>query len=161
MIEHNILVAAKYYSEISAQRLSQLLDLSLDDVSGTSLSMTRLLSCVHKLNLTGPGTLCSPGEQRGKEGGGQHRNQRHCVALKPNGKEGGGAAQDQSSRGGKREREAKGEDEQEECSLQNMGKGKGKEGQACAHLILIAAANAMLHQMPNGSGFKPLPAACL
>jgi len=35
VIEHNVLVVAKYYAEITTLRLSQLLDLNLDDVSGS------------------------------------------------------------------------------------------------------------------------------
>lgn len=34
VIEHNTMVAAKFYSDIRMHRLSQLLDLSSDDVSG-------------------------------------------------------------------------------------------------------------------------------
>jgi 26S proteasome regulatory subunit N5 len=33
VIEHNTMVAAKFYSDIRMHRLSQLLDLSMDDVS--------------------------------------------------------------------------------------------------------------------------------
>eukprot|EP00983_Pelagomonas_calceolata_P065220 1148494-Pelagomonas_calceolata.AAC.2 len=40
VIEHNVMVAARYYSEITTQRLSQLLDLSLDDVSCTDGSVS-------------------------------------------------------------------------------------------------------------------------
>uniref|UniRef100_A0A7S3RAI0 PCI domain-containing protein n=1 Tax=Dunaliella tertiolecta TaxID=3047 RepID=A0A7S3RAI0_DUNTE len=42
VIEHNVMVAARYYSEITTQRLSQLLDLSLDD---TEKHLSDLVVC--------------------------------------------------------------------------------------------------------------------